>query len=157
VESYRHDDYILLTRHNPGTIRLRIQRAFSLMPQAVGCNNHQGSKATADTAVMRVVLSEIKSLGKHFIDSRTTSESVALEIARQLNCPAASNHIFLDVEDDETYIHGQLDRMVELAKSRGTVIAIGHMRKKTLDVIKRTVPELEARGLRFVHTSQLIK
>jgi polysaccharide deacetylase 2 family uncharacterized protein YibQ len=155
-EKYSDEGYTLLTGQDPGLVRLRIRRACADLPMAVGMNNHQGSKATADEELMKVALSEMKAAGKFFIDSRTNSKSVALSVARSLRLRAAENQVFLDVEDDEGFIAEQLKKMADLAASRGKVIAIGHVRKKTLSVLKSELPTLEARGIEFVFVSQVL-
>jgi len=148
--------YLILTRHDPATIRLRIRSAFSNLPSAVGLNNHQGSKATMDSALMKVVLFEIKGLGRHFIDSRTHSNSMGLKMARKVGCPAAANQLFLDVEDDVGAIRSQVSRMAEIAGSRGCVVAIGHARDRTLEALLAEVSDLTSRGIEFVYSSQVV-
>ena len=156
-DSYEDDGLIILTALDAGTIRLRIREAISLLPEAIGMNNHQGSRATADVATMEAVLSEVKRRGLIFVDSRTNPESVALRVARRLGVPAGANRLFLDAEDEEDFIEAQLNRMADLAHRDGRVIAIGHVRKKTFRVLDRVLPELEMRGLQFVPISRLIR
>jgi len=53
-------------------IRARVLAALARVPGAIGINNHQGSKATADPRVLRDVLLVVKEKGLFFLDSRTT-------------------------------------------------------------------------------------
>ena len=61
------------------------------------------------------------------------------------------------MEDDDEQIHRQLDKVAELATRKGSVVAIGHMRARTLNILKTVVPELESRGIRFVYASSLLR
>ena len=155
-EKYSDEGFTILTGQDPGIVRLRIRRACSVLPMSVGINNHLGSKATADVDLMRVVMSEIKTTGRFFVDSRTSPESVALSVAKSMKLRAAANQVFLDVEDDEEFISGQLKKLAELATTKGKAIAIGHVRKKTLHVLKSELPALEARGIELVFVSETL-
>jgi polysaccharide deacetylase 2 family uncharacterized protein YibQ len=156
-ESFRDEGFILLVGQDPGTIRLRLQRAFSILPDAAGLNNHQGSRITTDLESMKIILGELKALDKFFIDSRTHPNSVSPDVAKNLSVPFAANEIFLDVEDDEEWIYGQIDKLAELAAEKAHVIAIGHVRPRTLRILQSAVPELESRGIRFVFASSLLR
>ena len=90
---------------------------LSFVPGAEGFNNHEGSKATEDEEMMREVLGQAKEKNLFFIDSRTSSKSVALRIARELGVPGARRTVFLDNNDDVDYICGQL---AELAETTGS-------------------------------------
>lgn len=155
-EKYSDEGFTILTDQDPGIVRLRIRRACSVLPMSVGINNHQGSKATADAELMRVVMSEIKATGRFFVDSRTNPESVALSVAKSMKLRSGANQVFLDAEDDEEFISGQLKKLAELAASKGKAIAIGHVRKKTLRILKSDLPALEARGIELVFVSQVL-
>lgn len=155
-EKYSDEGFTILTGQDPGIVRLRIRRACSVLPMSVGINNHQGSKATADAELMRVVMSEIKATGRFFIDSRTNPESVALSVAKSMKLRSAANQVFLDAEDDEEFISAQLKKLSELATAKGKAIAIGHVRKKTLRVLKSELPALEARGIELVFVSAVL-
>ena len=47
------------------------------VPHAAGVNNHQGSRATADAALMAELMPALRQRGLFFIDSRTTAATVA--------------------------------------------------------------------------------
>ena len=155
-ENYANDDYIILAIHDRAMVRLRVRQAFSQIPQAVGLNNHQGSKVTMDRKIMTAVMTEIKNEKKFFIDSHTSRQSVALAVAHSLKVPAAANQIFLDAEDDETFIETQLLRLAELSCKQGKAVGIAHVRKRTFDVLQRMIPELKSRGIEFVYVTEIL-
>jgi polysaccharide deacetylase 2 family uncharacterized protein YibQ len=155
-EKYDKDDYVILTDMQPSEIHLRMQKALAQIPDAVGVNNHQGSKATADENLMRIVLSEIKAANKFFIDSRTNSKSLAYDVAKEMGVPTAANQVFIDTKDDVSFITQQMTKLGELASANGRIIAIGHVRKNTYRVLTKMIPELEARGIEFVFVSSFV-
>lgn len=118
-------------------IRNKIEDFLAEFPYVQGVNNHMGSSATQDRKVMKVILSILKEKGLYFIDSLTISQSVGEEVARELNFARfLKRDIFLDNNDSKGYIIGQLDKLVEIAKSKEIAVGIGHLRKNTLEVIK---------------------
>lgn len=155
-EPFKDQGYYLLCSQDAGTISMRIKKAFSELPGADGLNNHQGSKATADERVMKSVMSSLKSLNKYFIDSSTSTGSVAFRTARQNGVRCSRNEQFIDAKDDPAFIRSQLTAMAEKAKKDGKVIAIGHARKNTLAVLKQMLPKLQSMGVTIVPASQLV-
>ncbi len=70
---------------------------LATVPHAAGVNNHQGSRATADPALMNSLMSALKRRGLFFVDSRTTKETVAYDMAEKDHVRAAfRNAQFLD-------------------------------------------------------------
>jgi polysaccharide deacetylase 2 family uncharacterized protein YibQ len=155
-EPFKDHGYILLCSQDAGTISLRIRKAFSELPGANGLNNHQGSKATSDERVMKSVMASLKSLDKYFIDSYTSTGSIAYRTARQNGVRCSRNEMFIDAKDDRAFIKNQLMAMVEKAKKDGQVIVIGHARKNTLTVLKDTLPKITAMGVTIVSASQQV-
>jgi len=102
------------------------------------------------------VLEELKRQNKIFIDSRTNSASVAVEAARSLRVPVAVNQVFIDAEDNSDFIRSQLTKMADLAVANGHVVAIGHLRKRTLRILQEMMPRLQTRGIEFVSVTDVI-
>lgn len=126
-----------------GEIRARVARALDIVAGARGVNNHMGSLATADRAVMDAVMRELEGRGVFFLDSRTTSDSVAEEAAREAGVPALRRDVFLDVTDDPESVRLALRDAVSRARAQGHAVAIGHVHPVTLEVLGREL----ARGL----------
>jgi polysaccharide deacetylase 2 family uncharacterized protein YibQ len=137
-------------------IRRRVRWALAEIPQASGVNNHMGSLATENQEVMRVVLEEIKAAGKFFLDSRTSSQSVAPEVAADMGLLCAASEGFLDYQDESEEVKKSLETLAEKALKDGTAIGIGHIKAHTLEVLREMIPQLERKGVRFVHVSRLL-
>ena len=138
-------------------VEWRIREVLKEMPEAIGMNNHQGSKATTNGKVMSVLGSVLKANNKFFIDSRTTSKTVAEEIMRSIGVPTIRRHVFLDNDDSKDKISERIDEVARLAQKQGIAVAIGHAKANTLKAIKDAVPKLLADGYQFEFASNVVK
>lgn len=137
-------------------IRSTADQAIRSIPGIIGVNNHQGSRATADKRVMSQVLSVVKEHGLFFLDSRTTSKSVAIDVAGPLGIRTTSNDLFLDNNNEVDAIKQQIRTAANMALRYGAVTVIGHARLHTATAIKEMIPELEVKGIRLVFASELL-
>jgi len=138
--------------------------AIQSVPGISGVSNHQGSKATENKRVMRVVLGQLKNNNLFFLDSLTSNKSVCEKISNEIDLDFIKRNIFLDlptsVSDKKNisdYIRKQLYELGRVGLRDGYAIGIGHDREMTLKVIKNMAPELEKMGLRFVSLKDIIK
>lgn len=138
-------------------IREQAGEAMAAVPQIIGVNNHQGSKATADPRVMKTVLAVMRERGLFFLDSRTSSASVGVQTAHSMGMRATENDHFIDNTADVEAIKEELRTAGRLAISQGEAVAIGHIRPHTVTAIREMVPELESMGVRLVFASELAR
>jgi len=134
-----------------------VTRGLASVPGAIGVNNHMGSAATADSRVMRVVLEQVAERGLFFLDSRTTEQTVAGPLARELGVRSASRQVFLDRLATEPAVRLALEELVRRARREGFAIGVGHPYGVTLDVLERELPRLAAKGVRVVPLSELVR
>ena len=102
-----------------------------------------GSKASEDSQLMRLVTRAIKKKGLIFVDSQTSTDSVAYRIADQEGLICGYNEIFLDSIANPDHIAKQIEELVKLAKDKGKVIVIAHPRSSTINVLKSRIPSLK--------------
>ena len=146
------------TEMTDAQITAQVEDDLAQVPLAAGVNNHEGSKASADSRVMRDVIAVLKAHGHlFFIDSRTNAASVAQSVAAAHGIPTASRDVFLDNKADVAYTEAQLRAAVEIAKRTGSAIAIGHPRPTTLAAVRALAPELQAEGVTFVLAQSLTR
>lgn len=126
------------------------------VPHAAGVNNHQGSRATADPALMQALMPVLRERSLFFIDSRTTAATVAYDSAETASVHAASRKVFLDDTQTRNAVLAQLDLAARDALRDGSAIAIGHPHPATIAALSEGVPGLEARGIRLVFASDLV-
>jgi len=137
-------------------IRNLIHRARQQIPFAEGINNHQGSLATANSEVMARVMKVIKEEGLFFVDSRTIGNSVAYKEAQAFNIKSSHKDLFLDHIQTYTHSMGQIRKLVEIAKSKGNAIAIGHPFETTLRAIQDSLKYIRSQNVEIVPVRELV-
>lgn len=156
ITSSGEDEFKLKIGMTSEEIEWRLNEALNEIPEAVGINNHQGSKATTDGKVMAVVASVLKNKNKFFLDSRTSSKTVGENTMRSAGVPTARRHIFLDNDLSIENISKQLDKLVTVAEKKGLAIGIGHVKGNTLKVLEEEIPALVEQGFEFKFLSQVV-
>jgi polysaccharide deacetylase 2 family uncharacterized protein YibQ len=124
----------------------RLRDAIAAVPNIVGLNNHMGSVATRDKALMEIVARETSSHGLLFLDSVVVAHSVALHCAEDAGVPAAARDVFIDNTADLGAIREQLAETEAFARRRGHAIAIAHPRPHTIAALEAWLPTLQAKG-----------
>jgi len=140
-----------------GQVNEALAGMLDSVPHAVGVNNHQGSRATADPALMQALMPALRQRGLFFIDSRTTAATVAYDTAERDGVRAASRKVFLDDTPTREAILAQLDLAARDAQRDGSTIAIGHPHPATIAALREGVPRLEARGIHLVFASDVVR
>ena len=145
-------------------IRAKLLQALARTPGALGINNHQGSKATADARVVRAVLGVVKEKSLFFLDSRTTGASVVGTEAALLHVPFLARDVFLDDVAAETAAKGGVpealdsawERAREIAAKKGEAIVIGHPHRETLAFLEKKLASEKSAGARLIKVSELV-
>lgn len=151
------DETFIRSADSNKDIRRIFRGNLSQLPQAKGVNNHMGSRATASQRVMRTVLTEVKRKRLYFVDSLTTPNSVASEVASDLGIVIAVRDVFLDNKNDREAVHNQLNLLPGIAEQNGYAIGIGHLRPITIEVIAENYRDIERRGFIFITPSELLR
>lgn len=146
----------IVTGMSEEQIRQALAKNMAAVPNAVGVSNHMGSKVTEDQAAMITIMSEVFSRGLFFFDSKTTPNSAAPRVARDMGAPLLENARFLDHIADEEYVVDQIRAAARIALSRGSAAAIGHVRPTTVRALTRMIPELAAAGIQLVRLDELM-
>lgn len=146
---------VLLTAQSPAEIKERLDKALASFSGYVGVNNHMGSRFTEDRAGMGIVLNELRRRNLFFLDSRTTADSVAPDLAARLSLRFVGRDVFLDNEISTAAVAKQLEQLEKIAKRNGSAVAIGHPHKETFAAIKAWVPQARADGFDLVPVSRL--
>jgi len=146
----------VLTSQSDAEIRLLLEQSLERLPQAVGLNNHMGSRATADPRVMEAVMRFLAVRGLFFLDSRTTPATAGPQTAARLGVPLLERDVFLDNENSPAYIEQALQRGVRAARARGSAVLIGHVQNVELAAeLERLLPSMERGGVALVAPSVL--
>jgi len=130
----------------PAVNLARLRAALDAVPNIVGLNNHMGTVATRDPALMDIVAAEARDRGMLFLDSVTIPHSVALARAEIAGVPAAARDVFIDHVSGPNLIREQLDDIEATARRLGYAIAIGHPRPHTIEALEEWLPTLAGKG-----------
>jgi polysaccharide deacetylase 2 family uncharacterized protein YibQ len=127
------------------------------VPGVTGVNNHQGSQATSDAALMAELMPVLRARGLFYVDSRTTAATVAYDSARHDGVPAAFRNVpFLDDIENKAAIEKQIALALRGAREKGEAIAIGHPHPATLRALREMLPKAQAQGVTLVFVSDLV-
>lgn len=151
-------------RDGDAAIRAKVVEALGRTPGAIGVNNHQGSKATADARVVRAVLAVVKEKGLFFLDSRTTNASAAPAESAAIGVPFLQRDVFLDDVAAETAAKGGVpealdaawERALAIAAKKGDAIVLAHPRRETLAFLEKKLASEKSAGARLVRVSELV-
>jgi uncharacterized protein len=131
--------------------------ALHSLPYVDGMNNHMGSLLTSKETHMSWLMQELSLLDAlFFIDSRTSADSVAFSMAKKHGVSSTQRDIFLDHVRDKGSIATKLDETVQLAKTQGSALAIGHPYPETLAVLEEVLARLPEYGVQMVTVSSLL-
>jgi hypothetical protein len=133
-----------------------LANAFDMLPGAVGLNNHMGSLASEDKALMDEVCGFLGKKGLFFLDSRTSAGSVGESEASRLGLPHAKRDVFLDDVVESRAIMKQMARAISIAKKKGQAVAIGHFKIKTLQTLLKVIPDIQNAGVQLVYLSEVV-
>jgi len=152
-----HTPGIIHSAMSPEDIIDTLEESLSQVPFIDGVNTHMGSKITSDPDIIRLILTQLKGRGLYFIDSRTTAQSVAFDVAQRMGIPTAYRNVFLDSEINEDFIRDQLIRLFEYARQNGRAVGICHPSPETLKVLKEYFPLVDRYGLQPVFASEIVQ
>lgn len=140
----------------PEEIQSTIAENLEQIPEAVGVNNHMGSLGTSDYTLMESMLREMKKRNPHmfFLDSRTTADTVAEDVAKELQLYHVHRHIFLDNSSCRDDIIEALDEALTVADEQGYAVMIGHVWCEELAaILPLWYAEMKEDGYRFDYIS----
>ena len=149
---------IILSGMPEQEINTIFEKDLNDIPYALGVNNHMGSKVTEDWTTMRILLERLKRENLFFIDSMTTSNSVAYKMARSLDIPTAKRHVFLDGQLNKAYILGQLKKLLRQAQNNGYAVGICHPSEITLQTLSDDLGKmLKQHKVEMVFASKVVR
>ncbi len=147
AQSYsKEEPFTLHAQDSQSMIDARIKELKKLFPKVAYINNHTGSKFTANETAMKRLIKTLKHENISFIDSRTTSKTQAPAVMENLGLTYVARDVFLDHSTDTSSIKAQILEAIEIAKTHGTAIAIGHPHVNTLlaiDESKKLLKEVD--------------
>lgn len=141
----------------PGAIKETLMLALNSVPNAIGLNNHMGSKLTQLTQPMTITMMFLQQHDLFFVDSRTTRYTKAENIAIEQGVLATKRNVFLDHSVNPKSIDEQFERLIRLSKKYGFAVGIAHPYPQTVKYLKEALPTLHTRNIRLVTVSEIIQ
>jgi hypothetical protein len=146
----------LLQSMNPAELQSQLRKWLEKMPYVVGGNNHMGSRLTEQADSMAAVLEVMQERGLFFVDSRTSSASVAVKEARRIGVPTTTRDVFLDNVREVPAIAREIRKLAGMARRRGSAVGICHPYPETLAALRQEAEVLRQQGIEVVPVSQLL-
>lgn len=131
----------LFTSLSDAEIEARVKDSLLRVPNAVGMNNHMGSKFTRDRRAVAAMVRPLRKRGFFVLDSLTHPGSLLYAEAMRQGIPALKRDVFLDSVPGKENALKQLYKAERIALVSGRAVAIGHPLPGTLAALK----EWEAR------------
>jgi len=168
-EVFLHQPMEAIGAQNPGPgaiycgmsdaeIRAVLARNIAEVGPVAGMNNHQGSKVTMDREAMKTILSFCAENNLLFLDSRTTAETVATDVARQIGMKIGERNIFLDNEQDKGSMLRYIESGLARAQKNGSAVMIGHTWSPGLaPLLAEQFPALVKQGYVIKRASDVIR
>lgn len=134
-----------------------LEISLQAVPHASGVNNHMGSLLTRHPGHMGWLMTVLKKKNKFYLDSVTSNQSVAGDVAREIKLPHLTRDVFLDNEQNEESISAQFMQLINIAKKKGYAVAIGHPYPATVDVLSKKLTLLNRYGVSLVSPRDLLQ
>jgi polysaccharide deacetylase 2 family uncharacterized protein YibQ len=110
-----------------------------------------------DSEKMRIIFSELKRRGLFFLDSRTTPQTVGLQVAQSVGLRGVERSLFIDHSSNEEEIKRKIERLIQFSLSNGKAIGIGHPHPSTLKILKEMIPKMKEKGIELVPLSAVVE
>jgi polysaccharide deacetylase 2 family uncharacterized protein YibQ len=148
---------VLLQQMDESELIRQLSKDLEAVPYIKGVSNHMGSRMMEDPEKIKIILSEFKRRGLFFLDSRTTPQTVGLQVAHSIGLKAMERSLFIDHLSGEENIKRKLEQLIQLSLSTGKAIGIGHPHPSTLRSLKEVIPLIKEKGIEIVPLSALME
>jgi len=135
------NDAFLTSEMEESELILRFRKLLERVPYSVGVNNHMGSLLTTIPEAMRLVMELCRERNLFFIDSKTSSASVAADMAKESGISWGVRRIFLDhsIEPDALRMAWLSAR--KCVERHASCIVIAHPHAETLDFLEQQISQ----------------
>lgn len=109
------------------------------LPYVQGLNNNMGSKFTLNETAIIKFYKAVQEIKPYFsvLDSLTVPQSKLYRIGKENEFLVAKRDFFIDNDMNTANILQELNRAYELSKRNKRIVIIGHVRKSTVEALKK--------------------
>jgi polysaccharide deacetylase 2 family uncharacterized protein YibQ len=147
----------LLENMQEAEYKWNVLSALESVPHVTGLNNHMGSLLTQKEQPMKWLMSVLQEKQLIFLDSRTTTKTVAQQTADAMGVPALRRDVFIDNDRQPVAMQKQLEELIKKSKQQGYATGIAHPYPETLAFLKEQLPLLGEKGVKLVPLSDVVK
>ncbi|MBL1353329.1 MAG: divergent polysaccharide deacetylase family protein [Zetaproteobacteria bacterium] len=124
-------------------VRDMMMHDLTAVPYVEGINNHMGSRLTSMIEPMTWVMQVCREKSLFFVDSKTSSKSLAATVARQYGLVWGSRAIFLDDSVEPSAMQKAWHRMQLCVQRQQRCIVIAHPHRQTLEFLEHKLSVLQ--------------
>ena len=139
------------------SLRRQLVKDIEAVPYVKGASNHMGSRLMEDPEKVKIILSELKRRRLFFLDSRTTPQTVGMNVAQGVGLRAMERTLFLDHSLNEDDVKRKIEKLISLSLSNGKAIGIGHPHPSTIKSLKEMIPKMKEKGIEIVPLSVVME
>jgi polysaccharide deacetylase 2 family uncharacterized protein YibQ len=132
-----------------------VTQSLAALPKAVGVNAG-GAAALPDRERLRWVLERLKEDALFVIGGDGRASSGTCEMALTVGVPCVDHALVVEAEPDPHAITERIERLAQLARTRGDAIAIVYPGSATVEALHAAVPALVASGVDLVPASMIV-
>jgi len=159
MEAFTRPDLLgpgaLLENMDKSTFADTFTQNIASIPHIIGFNNHMGSLLTENTEKMTWLMNEAKDKDLFFLDSKTSEDSIAEDVAFKEGVPTIARDVFLDHDKEYDSLLRQFNLSKKIAKRSGNVVIICHPYPETLSFLQQHLVDMNEE-FEFVGVSELL-
>ena len=129
--------HTLLTTIDADENLQRLDWLLSRFTGYVGVTSFMGAKFTTSADSMEPILAELNDRGLLYLDSKSSRNSVASDIASELELPSVTSNRFIDRVASRVAIDARLFELERIAKSSGSAVGIGFPYPVTIERVSQ--------------------
>lgn len=134
----------------------RLYWSYSRFSGYTGVVNYLGAKFTANSAVMRPILQDIRDRGLVYVDDGSSPRSISAQLSSDLKLGYTKARMTLDVVPSPEKIDEALSVLEKEARDKGSALGVASALPITVERIARWAKDLEQRGIALVPVSAVI-
>jgi len=130
---------------------------MALLPQAIGLYGCFGLPTAPDPEALRWLLAEAKAKRLFVVEAGGSAAHTPCDVAASMQVACAADVVVVEAGNDEEALRRELASVLELARTRGQLIAVVPPLPSTVTVLQSVLPSVAASGIDLVPVSTIIK
>jgi len=156
IRASKPGKFFLRTNMDEQVLTGQLNAMIKSVPNIIGISNHMGSDFTENRAKMGVVIKFLKDNNLCFVDSRTSTYSKGLSLAKEFGVPSVDRELFLDNDQSYDETVKQLIKLMEISAAEGVAVGIGHPYPSTIRAVIDMLPHFKHLKVEVVPLSEIL-